>query len=140
MADSTNATMSASNKPIYQPLDAHLRSVLDQEYVDFHDKYIQYIEPDDVHVWDPVQTRSRRLPGNSEPVPVSRTEDISLSKFAVRVFWPHGERPAKGWPVLVWYHGGGWAVGSIESENDFCTRMCRGRNSSSLQPKPAFHN
>ncbi|KAI1624197.1 alpha/beta hydrolase fold-domain-containing protein, partial [Exophiala viscosa] len=113
----------------YQPLDDQIRHDLDAEYVAFHDEYIQYIEPDDVRPWNPEQARSRRLPVPSlETSPISRTETIDLSNFAVRVFWPYGERPSAGWPVLVWYHGGGWAVGSIESENDFCTKMCSDAN------------
>lgn len=127
MLNSNKPTNAESRAIIYQPLDAQLRQVLDPEYVAFHDKYIQYIEPDDVREWDPVQTRSRKLPGCSEPVSTFQTKDIHLSNFPVRVFWPHGERPKHGWPVLAWFHGGGWATGSIESENDFCTRMCRGK-------------
>lgn len=125
MAASSHQNGSESTRIIYQPLDPNVRLALDPEYVALHDDLIQYIEPDDVREWDPVQSRSRKLPGNSEPVPV-QVEDIQRPNFPLRVFWPHGSHPDPGWPVLVWFHGGGWAVGSIESENDFCSRMCRG--------------
>lgn len=128
MAKSASTTCLEDVRTVYQPLDPQVRAELDPEYVAVHDEILQYVEPDDVQPWDPLQARSRRLPGGSRPVPVSRVEDIELSNFPVRVFWPHGERPELGWPVLVWYHGGGWAVGSIDSENDFCTRMCQGQH------------
>jgi acetyl esterase len=35
----------------------------------------------------------------------------------VRVYRPHAEGPLPG---LVWYHGGGWVVGSIESHDLLC--------------------
>lgn len=129
MASSTTLTDAESSTTIYQPLDPDVRFKLDPEYVAFHDRYIQYVEPDDARPWHPVHVRSRRPfpPGTSEPVPIRKTEDIYLKSFPVRVFRPNGDRPKNGWPVLVWYHGGGWAIGSIESENDFCSRMCRGR-------------
>ncbi|EXJ93801.1 hypothetical protein A1O1_02194 [Capronia coronata CBS 617.96] len=108
---------------IYQPLNPEIRSHLDPEYAAFHDKYIQYVEPDHVRPWDSVSTRTRVPfpPGGSAPVPVKDVKDIELEHCTVRVFWPTGERPANGWPVFVWYHGGGWAIGGIQSENDFYT-------------------
>jgi acetyl esterase/lipase len=42
----------------------------------------------------------------------------------VRVFIPPGAAPATGWPVFLWYHGGGWVLGNIDSENSLCTNIC----------------
>ncbi len=126
MAAATDLTDDGNSKTVFQPLDPQVRHVLDSEYVALHDSYLQYIQPDDALPWDSVQARSRRLIGGSEPVPVAQTRDIQLNNFSMRVFWPRGDRPTQGLPVLLWFHGGGWAIGSVESENDFCTRMCRG--------------
>jgi acetyl esterase/lipase len=46
----------------------------------------------------------------------------------VRVFTPEGERPSDGWPVMVYYHGGGWVLGNIETENTVCTNLCKRAN------------
>jgi len=117
-------------RKIYQPLSPSVRVSLDPEYVAFHDQHLQYVEPDDVGPWDPVLTRSRVCwpPSGSRPLPVQSIRDIQLENCPVRVFTPTAAQPAGGWPVLVWYHGGGWALGGIESENDFCTLLCNGRS------------
>ena len=38
----------------------------------------------------------------------------------VRVYTPRGEGP---FPVTVYYHGGGWVVGNIESHDGFCRHL-----------------
>jgi acetyl esterase/lipase len=47
----------------------------------------------------------------------------------VRTFVPQGPAPASGWPVFLWYHGGGWVLGNIDSENSLCTNLCTRANS-----------
>lgn len=46
----------------------------------------------------------------------------------VRVFVPPGAPPASGWPVFLWYHGGGWVLGNIDTENSLCTNLCAHAN------------
>lgn len=57
--------------------------------------------------------------------PVSaRTEDIMLTgrsgEFRVRVHIPRGESPFGG---CVYFHGGGWVIGSIETHDDLVRRL-----------------
>lgn len=33
----------------------------------------------------------------------------------VRIFTPEGEAPDGGWPVVVYYHGGGWVIADIDT-------------------------
>jgi len=33
----------------------------------------------------------------------------------VRIFTPGGEAPEQGWPVIVYYHGGGWVIADIDT-------------------------
>lgn len=33
----------------------------------------------------------------------------------VRIFTPGGEAPEQGWPVIVYYHGGGWVIANIDT-------------------------
>jgi acetyl esterase len=54
--------------------------------------------------------------------PVGRVHDASIpgpgGPVPVRVYWPAGEGP---WPVLVYFFGGGWCLGTL----DTCDGVCR---------------
>ena len=57
------------------------------------------------------------IPGGGEMVEVGSTRDFAVRRretegpdVMVRVFTPGGERPEEGWPVMVYYHGGGWVL------------------------------
>ena len=56
------------------------------------------------------------------PDAVARVEDVELGKFRVRVYDP---RPVvEGHtPVLVFAHGGGWVIGSLETHDRVCRRL-----------------
>lgn len=67
---------------------------------------------------------------NSDPLPVGKTEDISISRqessgplVPIRCFIPEGEPPGAGWPVVLYFHGGGWVFGDLGTENNVCTNM-----------------
>lgn len=57
------------------------------------------------------------------PEPLHRVEDLVLpgpaGDLAVRRYVP-GEGPR---PLLVWYHGGGYVIGGLESHDPFCRRL-----------------
>ncbi|MDB6047380.1 MAG: lipase [Pseudomonas sp.] len=46
--------------------------------------------------------------------------DRSVAGVPVRCYRPAGAVPEKGWPCVVYLHGGGWVVGNLES-HDFLT-------------------
>lgn len=60
------------------------------------------------------------------PIPVGRVEDrvaaTATGDIPIRVFTPEGEGP---FPVVMWFHGGGWVVGSIEESDATCRSLCR---------------
>lgn len=62
----------------------------------------------------------------SDPTPVGRVRDIRADGPAgdlpVRVYEPaDGERP---YPGLVWFHGGGFVLGSLDSVDPGCRALC----------------
>lgn len=118
----------ADDRKIWQPLHPAIRDKLDPQYVDYHDKYLQYIVPDELKAWDEsVRSPKGTLPpGGTQPVPVGSIEDFVVGRFRVRVYTPTGESDERGWPALVWFHGGGWAVGGLNNGRDLCSWTCEG--------------
>lgn len=112
---------------IYQPIHPSIRPQLDPEYARFHDDFLQYIKPYEADPWDPA-TRFKPSPasqGVQKVSPVGSLVDHEVGDFQARVFTPAGAAPENGWPTLVWYHGGGFVMGGLESENGFLTHVCR---------------
>ena len=50
-------------------------------------------------------------------------EDIDVDGVHVRVFRPPGEAPK---PAVIYFHGGGWVLGSCETHDDMCAEMAMG--------------
>jgi acetyl esterase len=50
-------------------------------------------------------------------------EDIDVDGIHVRVFRPPGEAPK---PAVIYFHGGGWVLGSCETHDDMCAEMSDG--------------
>ncbi|KAF4454796.1 hypothetical protein F53441_2738 [Fusarium austroafricanum] len=115
-----------TRRKIWQPLHPSIRDKLDPQYVAYHEAYLQYIEPDEIKDWDG-STRTKKIslpPGGTKPIPVGSTNDYDVGRFRVRVYTPTGQSDDRGWPVLVWFHGGGWAVGGLNNGTDLCCWAC----------------
>lgn len=56
------------------------------------------------------KVENRAVPGPAGDVPV-------------RIYTPEGDGP---FPILVWYHGGGWVVGDLESADGTARNLCVG--------------
>jgi acetyl esterase/lipase len=53
------------------------------------------------------RVEDRTIPGLAQPIPI-------------RVYWPHTGRNL---PALVYYHGGGWVIGSLDSVDRTCRAL-----------------
>ena len=66
----------------------------------------------------------REAMGPIEPEAVARVEDRSIpgpaGEIAVRIYWPGGEGPH---PLLVFFHGGGWVIGDLDSHDGTCRSL-----------------
>lgn len=60
------------------------------------------------------------------PLPVHRVEDRDIPGIAgtipIRIYTPEGEGP---FPVLVYFHGGGWVLGSMATHDPICRELTR---------------
>lgn len=51
---------------------------------------------------------------------VARVEDASTGRVDMRLYHP---RPERAVPIILYAHGGGWVVGSIETADEACRRL-----------------
>lgn len=70
-----------------------------------HDRYLRGLQGEPEAVAEVV---SATIPGPSAGVPV-------------RIYRPHGAGPL---PVLVFFHGGGWIMGDLDSDDWTCRALC----------------
>lgn len=104
---------------------------LNKEYQDWYNEYlIDHAFMVNTHLYEPKLLRQggKQVPGPSAPLKLP-TKDFEVPAregnpdVPVRVWWPSGEMPEGGWPLFVWAHGGGWILGSKNTENNFTTRI-----------------
>jgi acetyl esterase/lipase len=118
------------SQPPY-PLHESVVDRLHAEYAEFYNKHI--IDKPQVHLQPVEASRSSGIlvPGSGPLQKVASTVDYSITRaesegpeVKVRCFTPEGTKPQAGWPALVYFHGGGWVLGGIETENVIATNLC----------------
>lgn len=72
---------------------------------------------------DAARARFAALP-RREVHPELRVEDRSIAGVPVRVYWPPTSDPAP--PVVLFFHGGGWVVGDLDSYDGTARQHCVG--------------
>jgi len=71
------------------------------------------------------QFSKEMFPVPEEPEPVGDVMGLSVSNrgIPVRVYVPESEGP---YPTLVYYHGGGWVIGDLDSHDETCRVLSNG--------------
>lgn len=68
----------------------------------------------------------RRGVTQPEPPPVGRVRALQADgpqgPIALRLFEPPGEGGAR--PLLVYFHGGGWTIGDLDTHDALCRQLC----------------
>jgi acetyl esterase/lipase len=74
---------------------------------------------------DGLEQRTLVTGGTPEPVDqvISGQVDTPSGAIAVRIYVPHGNRPMPG---VVFFHGGGWARGSLQTHDPLCRSLANG--------------
>jgi acetyl esterase/lipase len=76
---------------------------------------------------DPQQARveRRRMAAvfGGPPEPVGAVQDVLIGTLAARHYVPPGARERR--PMLVYFHGGGFVFGDLETHDSLCRLLCR---------------
>jgi acetyl esterase len=79
-----------------------------------------------------MQRRARRVAG--APIPMARVEELSLpgpaAAIPARLYVPHDDGARR--PIIVYYRGGGWVVGDLETHDATCRFLAREADASVL--------
>ncbi|KAK2466572.1 hypothetical protein APHAL10511_001434 [Amanita phalloides] len=121
-------SMSQQLQPPTHSLHPSIISKLDPEYVEFHKAHLQHIPLYHTLPWDPAFRNRVAVPGSTPPLEVGKVQDFDLSHTNFRTYTPPAEAPADGWPLFIFFHGGGWTFGRIDTESSFATQMCINAN------------
>jgi len=74
--------------------------------------------------------RERRDFTQPDPPPVAEVHALSADgphgAIALRLYRPLGSATAAQLPVLVYYHGGGWVIGDLETHDTLCRQLANG--------------
>ena len=76
----------------------------------------------------PLLRQGPLAPAPSEPTPVARVENRDIpgpaGALPVRIYWPEAsDGPA---PLVVFCHGGGFVLCSLDTHDELCRALCRG--------------
>lgn len=104
----------------HNPLASELLEEYDPEFVEVYNRTsiespsAVELSPEEHRQW-----RKQRL-AKLDKSTVESVTDYAYGKDEeqqLRVIVPKGDRPSSGWPVYLHYHGGGWVLGGIDSED-----------------------
>ncbi len=69
-------------------------------------------------------------------ISIAPTRDLTIpgpaSALPARLYTPEGTAPAQGWPLTVFFHGGGFVAYSVETHDQVCRELCAGAGSAVL--------
>ncbi len=101
------------------PLDPQITQVMEQ---------MAALGLPQAHTVSPAEARANAKMRPRAPGPeVAKVENRNIpgpdGDVPVRIYTPEGDGP---FPILAWYHGGGWVVGDLESADASARNLCVG--------------
>jgi acetyl esterase len=82
------------------------------------------------HTLTPEQARAyyRERRSVTQPIPpeVALVCDLRAGDIPLRLYRPLGSQPQQVLPVLVYYHGGGWVIGDLDTHDTLCRELANG--------------
>ena len=81
------------------------------------------------HTLTPAQARSfyrdRRAFTQPEPPAVAEVRELQAGGIPLRLYRPAGSRSEDALPVLVYFHGGGWTIGDLDTHDVLCRQLAQ---------------
>src|SRR5690349_22724930 len=63
-------------------------------------------------------------PASTPPAPeIGAVRDLSADGVPMRAYRPKGVSVSTALPVLVYFHGGGWVIGDLETHDVLCRQL-----------------
>ncbi|WP_414656693.1 alpha/beta hydrolase [Deinococcus sp. VB343] len=101
------------------PVDPHLASVLLQ--------LAQAPQPAGLEEMR-AGVRANALRSPKRPVTLGEVRDLTLpgpdGALPARLYHPAGAAPAQGWPLTVYFHGGGFVAYDLDTHDALCRELC----------------
>jgi acetyl esterase len=70
--------------------------------------------------------RERRFATQPAPPEVALVRELAADGIPLRLYRPLGSTAQQALPVLVYYHGGGWVIGDLDSHDTLCRELANG--------------
>src|SRR6478609_4587841 len=82
------------------------------------------------HTLAPVDARrvyvERRSVTQPKPPDVAQVRELKAGAIPLRSYRPLGSTGEQVLPVLVYFHGGGWTIGDLDSHDTLCRELANG--------------
>jgi len=79
------------------------------------------------HTLSPKEARQLFIdtrPASTPPAPaIGTVRDLSAGSIPIRVYRPAGVPETTRLPVLVFFHGGGWVIGNLDTHDTLCRQL-----------------
>ncbi|KAI0178502.1 alpha/beta hydrolase fold-domain-containing protein [Hypoxylon sp. FL1284] len=113
------------------PLHPSVVNRIDAQYAAFYNKHIMRHQQVHLQPIEASRASGTLIPGAGPLASVAKVDDYSIPRqetngpnIKARAFTPQGPPPENGWPVCVYFHGGGWVLGTVDTENVIASNLC----------------
>ncbi|MFM7703867.1 MAG: alpha/beta hydrolase [Rubrivivax sp.] len=81
------------------------------------------------HTLTPAQARAfyrdRRAFTQPAPPPMAEVRELRAGELPLRLYRPAGTQAGEVLPVLVYFHGGGWTIGDLDTHDVLCRQLAQ---------------
>jgi acetyl esterase len=117
-----NSSLSAGTVPTLHPQVQQALKVMQAA----NPRPIEAMTPEEARLQMEATARARK----AEPLPVARIEERTMpgpaGAIRLRLYWPNASGSGRPVPAIVYYHGGGHVIGSLDTHDLIARNLCAG--------------